>query len=107
MSSEKDKYVKAIRAETTYPVYRSIIGVIALLVYAIAASLFIGSSYLTMTLGNVDSAGMQAFFAIIGYISSILFYVIARFWKEAALIVADIGDSVTEVCSRGTEDIEQ
>jgi len=37
---------------------------------------------------------------IFGAIVSGLIFLGARFWKEAALILADIGDSITETNSR-------
>jgi hypothetical protein len=99
MNGTKQQYLTQIRANTAYPTYRGIIGIIAILGYLLAglnalASLIGGFG----TMGNSFLGGVGII--IFGAIVSGLIFLGARFWKEAALILADIGDSITETNSR-------
>ena len=99
MTPNKQQYLDAVRANTAYPTYRGIIGVITILGYVLA-----GLSVLGALISGVMSM-RESFFGglvvlISGLVGSALIFLGARFWKEAALILADIGDSITEANSR-------
>jgi hypothetical protein len=99
MENSKQQYLEAIRSNSAYPVYRNFIGILAILGYLIAGidalvALFMGFN-----------AMRYAFFAGVGYIivggiGAVLVYFLVKFFKEAALILADIGDSTLEANSR-------
>jgi hypothetical protein len=99
MNPEKQQYLKTIRANTAYPTYRAIIGVIAILGYLLAAVTALGA--LIGGLSTLESSFMEGLGILIaGAILSGLIYLGVRFWKEACLIIADIGDSITDSNSR-------
>lgn len=98
MDAQKENYLKEIRANTAYPTYRGIIGIIALLGYILAGLNALGTLVSgLMTMGDSFLAGLGIL--IFGAVASALIFLLARFWKEAALILVDIGDSVTETNS--------
>jgi len=95
MKAAKQAHLQRIRSETAYPTYRAIINVIAVLGYILAvlsglAALVNGFK----VMGHSFIIGVVVL--LIGLITAALIFVGARFWKEAALILADIGDSVTD-----------
>ena len=99
MNQEKQQYLNTIRSNTAYPTYRGIIGIIAILGYLLA-----GLSALSAVISGFAAMG-DSFMAGVGIIIggaifSGLIFLGARFWKEAALILADIGDSITDANSR-------
>ena len=95
MNTQKQQYLTRIRANTSYPVYRGIIGVIALLGYVLAGISALGALISGLgTMGQSFLGGLGMLIA--GLVVSGLIFLLARFWKEAALILADIGDSITE-----------
>ena len=99
MTSTKQQYITTIRSNTAYPTYRGIIGIITLLGYILAglealAALISGFG----AMGNSFVGGLGILIG--GLIISALIFLGARFWKEAAMILADIGDSITETNSR-------
>ena len=101
MKADKQQYLNQIRTNTSYPTYRGIIGIIAILGYLLAALYGLGALIMGfMTMGDSFITG----FGIIigGLIISALIFLGARFWKEAALIVADIGDSTIETNSKAS-----
>lgn len=99
MTPNKEQYLESIRTNTAYPTYRGIIGIIALLGY-ILAGLY---GLLALVFGFIamrESFFQGLLFIIAGFVLAALIFLGARFSKEAALILADIGDSVTEANSR-------
>lgn len=99
MTPQKQQYLDDIRANTAYPTYRSMIGIIAMLGY-----LFAGMNALGSLIGGL-SAMANSFWSgvgiiIAGAIVSGLVFFVARFWKEAALILVDLGDSITDAGSK-------
>jgi len=106
-TSEKQLYLNQIRVNTAYPTYRGTINFIAVLGYCLAAlnGLGVVSLAIDVMVGSWDSwiAWIAGFGIIIGgLIISALIFLGARFWKEAALIVADIGDSTIETNSKAS-----
>jgi len=102
MNTSKQQYLEQIRSNTAYPTYRGIIGIIAILGYALAALNALGSligGFGTMGSSFLGGVGIIIFGAIV----SGLIFLGARFWKEAALILADIGDSITDTNSKSRQ----
>jgi hypothetical protein len=99
MNSTKQQYIDTLRSNTAYPTYRGIIGIIALLGYILAGISALGS--LISGLGGMRNSFFGGLgILIFGFIFAALIFFLARFWKEAALILVDIGDSITEANSR-------
>lgn len=99
MNAEKQKYLTDIRANTAYPVYRGMIGIITLLGMILAG--LQGLSALIMgftTMGQTFLGGLALL--LLGLVVAALIFLGAKLFKEAALILVDIGDSVTERNSR-------
>lgn len=95
MHAAKRNHIDRIRSETAYPTYRAIIGIIAILGYILAGLSALGA--LISGFGTMgDSFGMGLVVLLFGLVFAALIFLGARFWKEAALILADIGDSVTD-----------
>ena len=102
MNQEKQQYLNTIRANTAYPTYRGAIGIIAILGYLLAALNALGALIGGFSaMGDSFMAGVGIIIA--GAIVSGLIFVGARLWKEAALILADIGDSITDTNSRPSQ----
>ena len=109
ITAGKQQYLKQIRANTAYPTYRGTITVITILGYLLAAlnGLSAVSSGLGVGVKNIFGKLWISWIAGLGIITggliiSALIFVGARFWKEAALIVADIGDSTIETNSKSS-----
>ena len=101
MKAGKQQYLNQIRTNTSYPTYRGIIGIIAILGYLLAAlnglaALISGF----MMMGDSFIAGVGVIVG--GLLIAGLIFLGARFWKEAALIIADIGDSTIETNSKSS-----
>ena len=97
--TSKQQYLASIRSNSAYPVYRGFIGIIALLGYVLAALAGVGA-----VIGGL-AAMTQSFMGglvviVAGAVYAVLVFLLARFFKEAALILVDIGDSVAEANSR-------
>ena len=102
MNTQKQQYLNEIRSNTAYPIYRGIIGIIAILGYLLAVLNGIGA-----LIAGIAMMG-DSFFGGVGIIiggalAAGLIFLGARFWKEAALILADIGDSITDTNSRNQQ----
>lgn len=99
MNQDKQQYLDTIRSNTAYPVYRATIGMIAILGYSLAA--LSGLIALVSGFSRMGSSFLAGVGILIGGgIVSGLIFLGARFWKEAALILADIGDSITHANAR-------
>ena len=102
MNQQKQQYLNNIRTNTAYPTYRGIIGIIAILGYLFAALNGLGAliaGFSTMGDSFIGGVGI----IIGGALIAGLIFLGARFWKEAALILADIGDSITDTNSRNQQ----
>ena len=100
MKADKQQYLNQIRTNTSYPTYRGIIGIIAILGYLLAALNGLAAliSGIGMMMGNSFIAGVGIIVG--GLLIAGLIFLGARFWKETALILTDIGDSITETNSK-------
>ena len=99
MNASKQAHVNAIRANTAYPVYRGVINIITTILIIIAVLQGLGA--VVGGLAMMNQYGFVGFIALfIGIAFAALAFFLAKFWKEAALIIADIGDSVMDANSR-------
>ncbi|GAB4109808.1 MAG: hypothetical protein Kow001_10270 [Acidobacteriota bacterium] len=104
MDPETQRYINKIRANTAYPVYRGIIGTITILGYILAV--FFALSVLILGAISGDFWGLPGSL-VLGAILFALIFLATRFWKEAALMLADIADSITNANSRSAQDSGQ
>lgn len=103
MSVSKDVYLDPIRAKSAYPTYRGVIGIITAFGYALAVFDAVGT--LTAAFSKMpDSFWSGLVAAVVGLLSAALILLLARFFKEAALILVDIGDSIVDANARSTTD---
>ncbi len=101
MNGEKQQYIAYIRANSSYPTYRGIIGLIAILGYILAALVGLSSLVTGLSAMMYEGGFLMALFTIMsGAVATALGILMVRFYKEAALILADIGDAVTDQTSR-------
>ena len=101
MKADKQQYLNQIRTNTSYPTYRGIIGIIAILGYLLAALNGLAALISGFTMmGRSFIAGVGIIVG--GLLIAGLIFLGARFWKEAALIIADIGDSTIETNSKAS-----
>ena len=96
MENSEEQYLESIRSNSAYPVYRATIGIIALLGYLLAGlyglvALFSGFG---MMFSHQFLLGVAILFG--GAIAAGIVFFFARLFKEAALIVVDLGDSTIE-----------
>jgi len=98
MDARKKQYVAQIRSNTAYPTYRTIVGVIAVLGYLTAVIVGI-VQYFVMQKARLGSdehvKGLLFCFVV-----PVLIVIATAFLKEAALILADISDSITDANSK-------
>jgi hypothetical protein len=94
-STTKKQYLDSIRAHSAYPTYRGFIGVFALIGYIVAGIVALGA-----VIGGVVSMnktpGVGLAVIVGGLIYAAILYLMARFFKEAALILADLADSTVD-----------
>jgi len=102
MDPQKQQYIEKIRSNTAYPTYRGIIGIIVMLGYILAA-LYAPGALIGGIASMSESFIMGLGIIIVGFVAAAIIFLGARFLKEAALILADIGDSVTETNSRKSQ----
>jgi len=102
MSTSKQQYLDSIRDNTSYPVYRKFITVISFMMRLSA----IGGGLVAVISGF---AGMRYSFwggagtLVLGLVGAAVAYLLAIVFKEASLILADLGDSTVEANSRPAE----
>ncbi len=99
MDNSKQRYLDLIRANSAYPTYRGFIGLIATIGYLLAAVIAFGAvigGFVSMSQSFM--LGLAIFVA--GGVYAALIFLLARFFREASLILVDIGDSVADAISR-------
>ncbi len=99
MNTKKQNYLSSIRSDSAYPTFRSVIGIIAILMYVLGG--------IVVLFGLIGGIGMmtQQFLPgvmtlFISILIGVIYVVIGKIVKEAALMLADIADSITEANSR-------
>ena len=107
MNTIKQQYLQRIRYQSNYPTFKSVVGIVALLFYILAGVCagagFIGMKY-GVTLG-ADEIGIMAF--VLGLVLCLILAAIGIIVKGASLILADIGDSITDLNSRYEQESEE
>lgn len=103
MKTEKQQYLQNVRATTVYPTYRGIIGILTILGYLLAG-IYLISGVVGGLMALSESFVMGLGFLLTGVLSAVILFVGVRFLKEAALILVDIGDSVTDHLSKEQND---
>ncbi len=99
MNQQKQQYLELIRANSAYPVYRGFIGTIAMVGYALAALVGLAALVAGLTMASRELiTGLLVLVA--GGLTAYLYYLLARFFREAALILADLADSTVDSNSR-------
>jgi hypothetical protein len=99
MTPAKQQYLDSIRQSSAYPTYRGVIGLIAFLFYAVSGVSALGA--LIGGLGAMTRSFMTGLGTLVmGLLFAAIFFLMAKFYKEAALILADIGDSIVDSNSR-------
>jgi hypothetical protein len=102
MTPTKQQYLESIRQSSAYPTYRGVIGLIAFLFYAVAVV-----SALSAVIGGLGAMSRSFMTGlatlVVGLLFAAIFFLMARFYKEAALILADIGDSIVDANSRARQ----
>ncbi len=97
MNAHKKARVEAIRANTAYPTYRSIIGIITVILMILAGLQALGALILGFGAGAALHNGLAGFAVILlGLGSAALAFFLAKIWNEGAQILVDIGDSVLD-----------
>ena len=99
MKKDKEKYLMQVRAKTAYPTYRGIIGLMTKLGYLMAIFHGIGAIIAGITM--MSKSGLAGFGTLLlGLIMATLVFLGARFFKEASLILVDMGDSIVDTNSK-------
>jgi len=102
MKTNKQQYIDQVRSNTVYPTYRRFVGIIMILGYVLA-----GLLVLIALLALIEEIGVgqyrQGFAFFVGSVMAAVIIVFAsRLLKEAALIFADIADSITDANSKAS-----
>ncbi len=100
MKINKQQYIDQIRSNTVYPTYRRFVEILTVVGYVLA-----GLFTLITLLGSLEAFRegqyLEGFEFFVGaLIGGVIIVFISRLWKEAALLLADIADSVTDANSR-------
>jgi hypothetical protein len=100
MNTPKAQYIQRIRTQSTYPTFRTFVGVIALLFYIIGAICILGGIIGMFAGMSQQGLGPGVIALFLGILIGLIYIVIGKLIKEASLMLADIADSITDVNSR-------
>lgn len=104
MNTSRQQYLQSIRAETAYPVYRGVIGTIALLGYVLSGVIALGA--LIAGLGAMANSFLTGLIALIaGGVFAAIAFLVAKLSKEASLMLVDIADSTIDANSRASSSL--
>jgi len=100
MKNGKQRYIDQIRINTAYPTYRRFAGILMIIGYVLA-----GLLVLVALLGLFEDVSVGQYregftFFIGSVIAAVIIIFASRLLKEAALIFADIADSITDASSK-------
>lgn len=99
MLPAKQQYLDSIRHNSAYPTYRGVIGLIAFVFYAIAG--LSALSALIGGLGIMTTSFMGGLATLVaGGLFAALFFLLGGLYKEAALVLVDMGDSIIDANSQ-------
>ena len=100
MKNGKQRYIEQIRTNTVYPTYRRFARILTILGYVLA-----GLLVLITFLGSVEGFSVGEYLDAIAVsvgsvVVAVIIVFVSRLLKEAALIFADIADSITDANSK-------
>jgi hypothetical protein len=99
MNPTKQAYLQRIRSQSSYPTFRSLIGIFALLLYILGAVCILGG--IIGGLGAMAKQGASGLVVIVvGFIAGAIYIIMGKVVREASSMLADIADSVTDLNSR-------
>ena len=96
MNTTRNAYIRRIRAESSYPTFRSAVRLISLFLYILGGLSMFGGIILAFFISPQGSAGIgiAAFFT--GLVSGLISIAFGTIVKETAYILADIADSIVD-----------
>jgi hypothetical protein len=100
MTITKEQYLNSIRNGSAYPIYRATIGIIAMIGYGIAGLYALGAVFGGLGSMFGHQFGIGFMILVGGALLAALVFFCSKLFKEAALIIVDIGDSTLEANAR-------
>lgn len=100
----KDDYVKYLRATSTYPTFRSLMGIFVLLIYLLGGLWIVGglvAGVVSITKGVEEGLVNGIGLMLAGLIAGCFYIVIGKVVKEIAMMAADIADTLLNHHSQG------
>jgi len=91
--SPKGQYIKRIRGQSAYPVFRSFLRLSQLFIYGISGLLMLGGLIAGLLTGGWPGIILAAIYFIAGLVLAIF----GRVSIEASTMLADIADSITDL----------
>lgn len=92
----KGQYMKRIREQSAYPVFRSFLGLSQTVVNVVSLFLMIGGLFFGVATGGWPGIAMAAEY----FITGLVFALVGRVTIEASSMLADIADSITDLNCR-------
>ena len=97
MNPLKQKYLDRIRSDSAYPAFRSVVNIIALLLYAVGILLLLAG---VLTGFGVVGGGTNVAALIGGIVLGLFYVILGKIIREVSLMLADVADSITDLNSR-------
>lgn len=97
MTPLKKKYLDRIRSDSAYPAFRSVVNIIALLLYAIGVLLLLAG---VLAGFGVLGGGTNVGALIAGIVLGLFYVILGKIIREVSLMLADVADSITDLNSR-------
>lgn len=100
MTSAKQQHLERIRSETAYPTFRSLINFFAISL-CILGGIFLSIGVLGLVgqlLGLWQSFGLLPGLGLV--VAGVIYIITGKVFKEAAVMLADMVDSLTDLNSR-------
>jgi hypothetical protein len=97
MTSPKQTYLERIRQETAYPTFRVLVRIIAICFYIAAVLMLLGTIF--SGLNSIEDS-TAVFMLAVRIVLSVVCAAVGKLTQEAASMVADIADSITDLNSR-------
>ncbi len=100
MKTRKQEYIDRIRSNTAYSIYRTFVRILTLFGYVLAATIVVAGVVDYTTRGHLAVFLLGGKFLVGCIVVAAITVFFSRLWKEAAVIFADIADSITDANSR-------
>jgi hypothetical protein len=97
MTPLKKQYLDRIRSDSAYPAFRSVVNIIALLLYAVGILLLLAGVLVGFGVGG---AGKNFGALIAGIVLGLFYVILGKIVREVSLMLADVADSITDLNSR-------